>query len=151
MTIQPLGAADLATMRRVQELFSDASEDPAHYASNLPEDDYLASLPASPGFVCLAAPRRGRVIGAAAACVLPKFEQARSELYLYDLAVHAAHRRQGVATALIGALQHLASQRDIVEVYVQADADDDAAVALYTRLGRGAPVLQFDFDRTDGH
>jgi aminoglycoside 3-N-acetyltransferase I len=148
-TIQRLGAADLPTMRRVLELFGDAFEDPAHYASNPPGDAYLADLLASPGFVCLAALRHGFVVGAAAAYVLPKFERARSELYLYDLAVHAAHRRQGIATALIGALRRLAGQLGIEGLYVQADAEDEPAIALYTRLARGARVLHFDIDAVE--
>ena len=37
------------------------------------------------------------MIGGLVAYVLPKFEQARSEIYLYDLAVDAAHRQRGVA------------------------------------------------------
>ena len=34
------------------------------------------------------------VVGGLAAYELRKFEQARSEFYLYDLAVSEAHRRQ---------------------------------------------------------
>ena len=33
------------------------------------------------------------------------FERARSEVYLYDLAVAESHRRQGIATRLIDALR----------------------------------------------
>jgi len=40
---------------------------------------------------------------------LHKFEQQRSEIYIYDLAVLAAHRRQGIATAMIQALKKIAA------------------------------------------
>jgi aminoglycoside 3-N-acetyltransferase I len=76
--------------------------------------------------------------------VLPKFEQARSELYIYDLAVAEAKRRRGIATALIRALQQLAAERGIWVAFVQADLGDDAAIALYTKLGVREDVLHFD-------
>lgn len=57
-------------------------------------------LLSDPNFVATAALSGSTVVGGLAAYVLPKFEQARSELYIYDLAVAEAHRRQGVATAM---------------------------------------------------
>src|SRR3546814_11981030 len=70
-----------------------------------------------------------------AAYVLPKFEQERSEIYIYDLAVAQAHRRQGIATAMIDELRRIASQRGAWVIYVQADLGDEPAIALYTKLG----------------
>jgi aminoglycoside 3-N-acetyltransferase I len=37
----------------------------------------------------------GEVVGGIAAYELIKFEQERSEIYIYDLAVAATHRRKG--------------------------------------------------------
>ena len=48
------------------------------------------------------------VIGDLAAYELKKFEQERSELYIYDLAVAAPHRRYGVTTARISRLKLIA-------------------------------------------
>lgn len=84
------------------------------------------------------------------AYVLPKFEQARTEIYIYDLAVEAASRRRGVATALIGELQKIAAARGAYVIYVQADHGDDAAIALYTKLGIGEDVLHFDIPPAAG-
>jgi aminoglycoside 3-N-acetyltransferase I len=94
--------------------------------------------------VAVAALRDGEVIGGLAAYVLPKFEQARSEVYLYDLAVAAGHRRQGVATALIACLQRVAAERGAYVIFVQADLGDEPAIALYTKLGVREDVLHFD-------
>jgi aminoglycoside 3-N-acetyltransferase I len=84
------------------------------------------------------------VVGGIAAYELKKFEQERSEIYIYDLAVAAAHRRRGIATALIEALRKIAAARGAYVVFVQADLGDDAAIALYTKLGRRESVLHFD-------
>ena len=83
-------------------------------------------------------------VGGIAAYVLPKFEQARSEIYIYDLAVHEARRRRGIATALITELKRIAIERGAYVIYVQADYGDDAAIALYTKLGTREDVMHFD-------
>ena len=53
-------------------------------------------------------------------------------------------RRHGVATELIGVLKTVAAQRGIYVIFVQADYGDDAAVALYTKLGTREDVMHFD-------
>ena len=62
---------------------------------------------------------------------LEKLEQQRSEIYIYDLAVATCHRRKGIATALIRAVQQIAANCDAHEIFVQADQGDDPAIALY--------------------
>ena len=109
-----------------------------------PGDAYLRRLLGSDTFVAIAALRHGEVVGGLAAYELRKFEQARSEFYLYDLAVSEAHRRQGIATALIGELRRIAAERGAYVVFVQADLVDAPAIALYTKLGVREDVLHFD-------
>ena len=60
------------------------------------------------------------------------------------LAVAAAHRRQGIATALIQELKNIAAARGAHVVFIQADLGDDPAIALYTKLGVREDVLHFD-------
>lgn len=145
-TVRLLTAADLPCCRELLSMMGRAFEDEATYTEAQPDDAYLARLLGSPHFIALAALRYGAVIGGLCAYELPKFEQARSEIYIYDLAVTEAHRRQGVATALIGALRGIARARGAWVIYVQADPPDAPAVALYTRLGRREDVLHFDID-----
>ena len=65
------------------------------------------------------------VVGGLVAYELDKFERARRELYIYDLAVAEAHRRRGIATALIQRLREIAVERRAYVIYVQADYGDD--------------------------
>ena len=109
----------------------------------LREGTYAAPL-GSDYFIALAALEAGRVVGGLAAYELKKFEQQRSEIYIYDLAVAVAHRRQGIATALIRALGSIAAGRGAYAIFVQADLGDEAAIALYTKLGVREDVLHFD-------
>ena len=96
--------------------------------------------------------KNGAVVGGIAAYELKKFEQERSEIYIYDLAVASAHRREGVATALIEELRTVAAARGAYVIFVQADFGDEPAIALYAKLGIREEVLHFDIavERRDG-
>jgi aminoglycoside 3-N-acetyltransferase I len=142
--VRPLGPTDIGLVRRLNALFAEAFEDAPSYAHAPPSDEYLRSVLAREHVIALVALQAGVVIGGLVAYELPKFEQARSEVYLYDLAVAEAHRRQGVATVLIARLRELAHVRGAWVVYVQADRGDDPAVALYTKLGTREDVMHFD-------
>jgi aminoglycoside 3-N-acetyltransferase I len=142
--VRVLDAADVAFLRDMLFMFGRAFGEPANYAERQPDDPYLRSLLASDTFIAVAAVADSEVIGGIAAYVLRKFEQARSELYIYDLAVEEQNRRQGVATAMIGELQNLAVARGIYVIFVQADHGDAPAIALYSKLGVREDVLHFD-------
>lgn len=125
-------------------MFGSAFDDEATYCGSPPSDKYLLDLLGRADFVALAALQDGAVLGGLAAYELKKFEQERSEIYIYDLAVAMAHRRRGVATAMIGELNTIAKTLAASIIYVQADPEDAPAVTLYTKLGRREDVLHFD-------
>jgi aminoglycoside 3-N-acetyltransferase I len=68
-------------------LFSDAFDDPESYLHRQPSEAYLTRLLASDTFIAVAAFSAGQMVGGLAGYVLPKFEQERSEFYIYDPAV----------------------------------------------------------------
>jgi aminoglycoside 3-N-acetyltransferase I len=142
--IRTLGPDDLPLFHGLLSVFADAFGDPASYNDTRPSADYLRRLLGRDSFIALAAVDGETVVGALAAYVLDKFEQERSEIYIYDLAVAASHRRLGIATALIRELQRLAATRGAWVIFVQADHGDDPAIALYTKLGTREDVLHFD-------
>lgn len=139
-----LDASDLGLLREMLRVFAEAFDNRDAYLSRPPSDDYLAELLGRDTFTAIVAVEDGRVVGGLAGYTLHKFEQQRSEFYLYDLAVLEAYRRRGIATALIETLKTLALARRIGVIFVQADAGDDPAIALYTRLGTREDVMHFD-------
>lgn len=147
-----LTADDVGLMHALLTTFGEAFNDVPRYTRNRPTEAYLRRLLGGEHFIALAAITGGDVVGALAAYELEKFEQERSEIYIYDLAVAAAHRRQGVATALIQQLKKIAVQRGAAVIFVQADtgSEDEPAIALYTKLGRREEVLHFDIP-VEGH
>jgi aminoglycoside 3-N-acetyltransferase I len=142
--VRELTRDDIALFRELLAVMGLAFGEPDTYTSAQPDTAYLRKLLGRDQFIALAALEGGAVIGGFAAYELPKFEQARSEIYIYDLAVASEHRRNGVATALIDALKAIATARGAYVIFVQADPPDEPAVALYTKLGVREDVLHFD-------
>lgn len=145
-TIERLQSGDIARFRAMNALFAAVFEDPDSYAAAPPSDAYADALLRKEGVFPLVAIEHGEIIGALVAYELVKFERARSEIYIYDLAVAETHRRLGVATALIERLREIAAARGAWVIYVQADYGDEPAIALYTKLGRREDVMHFDID-----
>lgn len=148
--IRVLKGDDVVLAQAMLDLFGREFDDESTYSAKQPEDRYLRRLLGSDTFVAIVAQSGNRVVGGLAGYVLPKFEQARSEFYIYDLAVDSACRRRGVATAMIERLKRLASTRGIHVIFVQADHGDDPAIALYSRLGNREEVVHFDIAPRDG-
>ncbi len=146
--IRKLTIADVDVLRDLLRLFGDAFNELETYCARQPGDAYLRDLLRSDTFIALAALQDHAVVGGLAAYELRKFEQERSEIYIYDLAVAVAHRRQGIATALIESLKAIARERDASFIFVQAEHGDEPAIALYTKLGKREDVLHFDIEVT---
>jgi aminoglycoside 3-N-acetyltransferase I len=143
-TIHTLGPDDVAVMERMSTMFGQAFSEPETYGGARPSEAYLRRLLGGDSFIAVAALRGGEVVAGLAAYVLRKFEQERSEIYIYDLAVAASYRRRGIATALIEQLKMVAAARGAYVIYVQADLEDSPAIELYTKLGTREDVLHFD-------
>jgi aminoglycoside 3-N-acetyltransferase I len=142
--VKRLTSKDLAQIRALNALFGRCFEDPESYEAHRPTDAYLAELLGKQHVVVLVAESDSGLCGGLVAYELEKFEQARSEIYIYDLAVEEHARRRGVATTLIAAVSEIALERGAWVSFVQADYEDAPAVALYEKLGLREEVLHFD-------
>ena len=143
-TIRVLSSDDVVLMEGMSAMFGQAFNEPETYGGARPSEAYLRRLLGSDSFIAVAALQGGEVVGGLAAYELRKFEQERREIYIYDLAVAAPYRRQGIATALMQQLKVTAAARGAYVIYVQADLEDSPAIALYTKLGTREDVLHFD-------
>jgi aminoglycoside 3-N-acetyltransferase I len=143
LSIRRLLPENLGLMHAMLTMFGEAFGEKDTYSAR-PSAAYLERLLASDYFIALAALKKDAVVGGLAAYELRKFEQERSEIYIYDLAVAAAHRRRGIATALVRELMKIARARGAYVLFVQADIGDAPAIAFYTKLGRREDVIHFD-------
>lgn len=144
--IRHLTPNDVSLMKALLTTFGEAFNELDTYVANQPSEGYLRRLLGGDSFIALAALKSGEVVGGIAAYEFRKFEQERSEIYIYDLAVVSGHRREGVATALIEKLKEIAAEHGAYVIFVQADTgiEDEPAIALYTKLGKRENVLHFD-------
>jgi aminoglycoside 3-N-acetyltransferase I len=139
-----LSGSDIVLLKKLLRVFGEAFEDIPTYQNAVPGDAYLQSLLSKPHFTVLVAMNGDEVVGGLAAYELEKFEQERSEIYIYDLAVAEPHRRKGVATRLINELKPIAEKRKAWVIFVQADQGDTPAIQLYDSLGTKEDVHHFD-------
>lgn len=128
-------------------LFATEFDEPENYRDQRPSDQYALRLLGKEHIIHLGAVEDGRIIGGLVAYVLEKFEQERSEIYIYDLAVSSAHRRKKVATNLINSLRGLMEDFSAWVIFVQADYGDTPAIKLYESLGIKEEVLHFDIPK----
>lgn len=142
--IERLVPSQIATLREAMRLFADAFDEDETFSRAPPSDAYFEKLLTDDRFGFLVAKAAGAVVGALSAYELVKYEQERSEFYIYDLAVAEHFRRRGVATALIEALKPIARSAGAWVIFVQADREDEPAVALYRGLGIEEQPLHFD-------
>lgn len=149
--IRQLTPDDVGLMVTLSTCFGKVFKDMQTYTEKRPSADYLKSLLGGDSFIALVALEGRDVVGGLAAYELKKFEQERSEIYIYDLAVSSEYRRKGIATALIERLKLIAANRGAYVIFVQADTDieDEPAIALYTKLGL-REELHFDISVESG-
>jgi aminoglycoside 3-N-acetyltransferase I len=138
-----LGSTDVASLRELNTVFGEAFGECEECTEAPPTEAYLSEVLSKEHIVVLVAQIAERVVGGLVVYELDKFERQRREIYIYDLAVASGYRRQGIAT-LIKRLQEIAAQRAAWVIYVQADYGDDAAIALYEKLGAREDVMHFD-------
>lgn len=146
-TYKRLGAEDVASLKQLRVVFAEAFAEQAHWNTNPPPDSYSVELLRDTNYIALVALNHDeRVVGGLVAYVLPKIDQPYPELYLYDLAVDQAYRRQGIATQLIETLKGIGKELKATVIFVQADNVDHGAVALYEKLcdSKETDITHFD-------
>lgn len=139
-----LGIDDLACLRSLNEVFAFAFDEVETHLSKKPSDQYLLKLLSQDHFISIVAFSDHLVVGGLVAYVLEKYEQERSEVYIYDLAVDEKFRRQGIARQLINELKTVAKEIGAWIIYVQADRIDEPAIKLYQSMGRQEEPFHFD-------
>lgn len=82
-------------------------------------------------------------VGFAFGYLLPRRHGRPSMLFVYELGVDEAYRRQGIATQL---MQELFAHAGGAEAFVLTEPDNDAANATYARLGgERSEVVMWDY------
>jgi len=114
-----------------------------------PTEAWTEKFLASEGHHLLVALVEARAVGFVSGVELTHPDKG-TELFLYELAVHADHRNRGIGRSLVAALAELARDRGCYGMWVLTDADNGAARAAYAAAGAGSPaaslMLTWTFD-----
>ncbi len=81
---------------------------------------------------CLVARIDGELVGAVMAF---RSQDEPDDVYIQDVVTHPAHRRAGIATALLAALRERAERLGAPRLYLTSEPGNTAAHATWTRLG----------------
>ena len=133
LDVRRLGPGDEEALHAARALFDDA-----------PEEQATRRFLAEPTHHLLVAyDHAGRPVGFVSGVQLTHPDKG-TEMFLYELGVDESARRQGVGRALVQALAALAREQGCYDMWVLADADNEAAQATYVRAGgreASRPVL----------
>jgi aminoglycoside 3-N-acetyltransferase I len=126
-------------------LFGEVFEEKDTYQKDTPDEKYIQKFLSDDAHIVLVALEDTVVVGGLVAYELKKFEQARSEIFIYDLAIYSSHQRHGIGTDLLSTLKQIAQQKKAYTIFVQADKEDEGAVSFYRTLN-SSEVEGFVFD-----
>lgn len=134
-TFKQLTSSDSLAFHNLMTLFGEVFNQKEDYQEKRPGEKYTQDFLNNPSHIVLVALEDEKVVGGLVGYELQKFEQERSEMYVYDLAVSNDHHRQGIGTSLIEDLKLIAQERGVYTIFLQADQDDREAVAFYQSIG----------------
>jgi aminoglycoside 3-N-acetyltransferase I len=108
-------------------------------------DAYLSQMLQNEKTLILGAFHDTKIVGGIVAVEMIPIHGTK-EFYIYDIAVHPEYQKQGIGKALIEHLKKEAKKRDIETIFVEAESEDDGAVAFYRALGgEEVSVNHFNF------
>ncbi|MCW3782383.1 GNAT family N-acetyltransferase [Defluviimonas salinarum] len=136
ITYQLLGPGELALLTGVGAGLFDYPVDPEQAAAFL----------ADPGHMIVLALAGAEVVGLASGTVLLHPDK-RPALFVNEVGVREAWRRQGIGRAMMAVLFAEARARGCVGIWLGTETDNGPALALYRRLGGDeVPFVGFGWD-----
>jgi ribosomal protein S18 acetylase RimI-like enzyme len=111
--------------------------------------DRLASFEAAladPDHDLIVAGTDSAIVGYAHLMVYPDLTHGALAGQLLSLIVREDMRRQGIATALMREIIRLARERGVGEFHINTEPDNEAAKALYARLGAEVVGIQMEVE-----
>lgn len=138
-----LAIGDESSFSKLVLLFNKEFESPD---LNYVNDKNIRRLIAKPDFICFVAFIGDEVVGGLTGYELLMYDQKGSSMYLYDLAVDKNYQRRGIGSNLVGELMDYCRSKDIKDLFVQADVEDQHAVEFYNKIGGDdSETVQFSF------
>lgn len=130
--IKKLDKQDIDKLMALIRLFEDVFE---MDGLKMPDKQYLQQLLEKDGFFVFVAQAKNRVVVGLTCYILQQYYSQTAQVYIYDLAVKTEFQRKGIGKMLMSALMDYCKGIGIEEVFVQAEQEDEHAVAFYHATG----------------
>jgi aminoglycoside 3-N-acetyltransferase I len=142
--MNPITLNNLNSLSQLRELISVFSL--AFEMEYSVDDTYLENLLQNKDAIILGVLLENKVVGGLVAFEMTPIHGAK-ELYIYDIAIHPEHQRQGLGKQLIKQLKDTAKSNGVKTIFVEAESEDEGAVAFYRALGgEEVAVHHFNFN-----
>jgi aminoglycoside 3-N-acetyltransferase I len=129
MEIHKLHEREVSDFRDLVEIFKEVFENDEPVS----DDEHLSKLLSNPDFKVFAVRKNNKVVGGLTIYILQKYFGNKPIAYIYDVAVTAEYRRQGLGKALIAEVCKYCKDYGFEEAYVEAESDDLDAVSFYRK------------------
>lgn len=123
---------NLQSITELQELISVFSQ--AFESEYSTSETYLKTVLENKAAIRLGAFSEQKIVGGLIAFEMTPIHGIK-ELYIYDIAVHPEYQKRGIGAKLIEHLKAEAKNRDIGTIFVEAESEDEGAVAFYRKIG----------------
>lgn len=129
--IRKLTDQDVSAFKSLLLLFNQAFEE----ERDLSTTDHLSVLLNNRQFVVLAAFSGEEILGGLTAYALPMYYGNKTEIFLYDMAIHPDHQRKGIGKLLLEFLKDYCAKNKINTFFVLAHEEDVHALEFYHATG----------------
>jgi aminoglycoside 3-N-acetyltransferase I len=99
----------------------------------VPDRSYLQDLLSKADFLVFVAKEGEVVTGGLTVYILHSYYIKKPVAYIYDVGVLEIYQRKGIGKQLIGYLKQFCKDNDFDNAYVEAEADDIAAIEFYRK------------------
>ena len=112
----------------------------------IPEEAYLKQLLSNPDFIVIVATVDEAVVGGATVYLLHKYYTTKKAAYIYDIGVTPNFQGKGIGKQLIQFIMDYCKQHNIDDAWVEAEADDAAAVNFYRKTPNSGEIHAIHFN-----
>lgn len=141
--IRKLTHVDVSAFKALLLLFNHAFEE----ERDLSTTEHLSALLNDRQFVVMAAFSEEEILGGLTAYELSLYYDNKTEIFLYDMAVHPDHQRKGVGKQLLEFLKAYCAQNQISTFFVLAHEEDVHAIEFYhATSGQREKVANFVYE-----
>ena len=112
-------------------------------------DKYVEELLLRSDFHVVVALENGMLVGGLTAYELKKYKIEDTEMFLYEIGVEENHRRKGIGKGLIEFLKNICLKKEISEIFVATEMDNEPAKTLYKATGgnfEATAIYSFSLD-----